>query len=213
MTYLARFPINKVRRGARKLLGSPQAMHAAVMSSFPPGAPPGRVLWRVDLDDNETALYVVSPEPPDFTHLIEQAGWPATPREPWQIGSYTGLLGRLAEGQAWAFRLRGNPVRAASDLGKRVPHVTADQQCQWLRERAPRLGFSIPETDGTPAVVVSDRQRISFRRGPDTVTLSTARFDGLLHVEDADSFRSSLINGIGRAKGYGCGLMTIIRPT
>ncbi|MEW2132979.1 type I-E CRISPR-associated protein Cas6/Cse3/CasE [Streptomyces sp. NPDC005435] len=33
--FLSRFRINTARPGARRLLSSPQAMHAAVMSSFP----------------------------------------------------------------------------------------------------------------------------------------------------------------------------------
>ncbi len=33
--FLTRFRVNTARSGARRLLSSPQAMHAAVMSSFP----------------------------------------------------------------------------------------------------------------------------------------------------------------------------------
>ncbi|MEU0744125.1 type I-E CRISPR-associated protein Cas6/Cse3/CasE, partial [Streptomyces sp. NPDC006134] len=33
--FLSRFRVNTARPGARRLLSSPQAMHAAVMSSFP----------------------------------------------------------------------------------------------------------------------------------------------------------------------------------
>ena len=36
MTYFSRFMINPQRRGAWKLLRSPQAMHAAVMATLPP---------------------------------------------------------------------------------------------------------------------------------------------------------------------------------
>ncbi|MBB1246872.1 type I-E CRISPR-associated protein Cas6/Cse3/CasE, partial [Streptomyces durbertensis] len=55
--YLTRFRVNTARAGARRLLSSPQALHAAVMSSFPallPASSPGespagaRVLWRLD---------------------------------------------------------------------------------------------------------------------------------------------------------------------
>lgn len=74
MPLLSKVPINRARRGAHKLLGSPQAMHAAVMSSYPPAAheSPDRILWRVD-DDGAglTSLIVVSPHRPDFTALIE----------------------------------------------------------------------------------------------------------------------------------------------
>jgi len=61
--YLTRFEINKARRGAKKLLGSPQAMHAAVMSAFAaanPG-PDGRVLWRADAGEVPTRRLIVRP--------------------------------------------------------------------------------------------------------------------------------------------------------
>ena len=43
------------------------------------------------------------------------------------------------------------------------------------------------------------------------MTLRVVQFDGVLTVEDADRLRQSLQDGMGRAKGYGCGLMTL-RP-
>ena len=34
-------------------------------------------------------------------------------------------------------------------------------------------------------------------------------FEGVLTVTDADAFRNALVNGIGREKAYGMGLLTI----
>ena len=78
--YLTKCEINPARRDARKLLGSPQAMHAAVMAAFPRAvtAEEGRALWRLDEVRAGTYLYVVSPWKPDLTHVVEQAGWPTT---------------------------------------------------------------------------------------------------------------------------------------
>lgn len=212
--YLTRFPINRARRGAQKLLGSPQAMHAAVLSGFPPANGPseGRVLWRVDRDGPATLLYILSPDRPDLTHLVEQAGWPISDLEPWETRSYDGLLDRLQEGQRWAFRLRGNPVKAAKDIGKRVAHVTVAQQINWLLARSENHGFVVPVGETGPAVTVTERGVVSFGRNGSRVTLSTAQFDGVLDDEDVAALRLALVAGIGRAKGYGCGLLTIVRP-
>lgn len=212
--HLTRFAINTARRGAQKLLGSPRAMHAAVLCGFSPSAntDAGRVLWRVDRDGPHVWLYIVSPETPDLTHLVEQAGWP-TAADPWQTRSYRAFLDDLTAGQLWSFRLRANPVKQARDIGARVAHVTADQQRGWLMDRLPRLGFSIPEAaPSVPAVVVSDRQRRDFRKESATVTLATAQFDGVLRVEDAELMRQTLCHGVGRGKAYGCGLMTLVQP-
>lgn len=212
--YLTRFPVNRARRGAQKLLGSPQAMHAAVLSGFPPSAPSseGRVLWRIDRDGPATLLYVLSPARPDLTHLVEQAGWPMSDVEPWQTRSYDGLLDRLAKGQQWAFRLRANPVKMAKDIGKRVGHVTVAQQVEWLLSRCEAHGFVVPNGETGPGVRVTERGTTSFGRSGARVTLSTAQYDGVLEIQDVPAMRSALVNGIGRAKGYGCGLLTIVRP-
>ena len=215
--YFTRMALNPARRGTRFLQASPQAMHAAVLSAFPPGVSTqnteGRVLWRLDQSKHEIYLYVVSPESPDLTHLIEQAGWPTS--STWQTRDYAPMLGQITTGQHYAFRLVGNPVRQPREAelgGKRVGHVTAAQQQGWLLDRAEQSGFRVLEAAmGMPALVVSDRDVKKFSRGSATVTLSTARFDGQLEVSDAGLLRQSLTGGIGPAKGYGCGLMTLAR--
>lgn len=212
---LTRLALNRARRGTQRLTSSPQRMHAAVLESFPPGSrdeSDGRILWRVDRGDTNLILYVLSPTQPDLTHVVEQAGWPTL--STWETINYLPMINGLADGQTWRFRLQANPVKYATDAGKIVPHLTAAQQIQWLIARAESRGFQVPLLEnGEPAVQVSDRQRISFRRGEGTVTLATARFDGILEIKDSAVFRNSIANGIGRAKGYGCGLLTLARSS
>lgn len=218
--YLTRFRINVARRGARKLLGSPQAMHAAVLAGF---ARPedhtrhdARTLWRLDqTHDHQTLLYIVSPGRPDLTHLVEQAGWPTT--DTWDTRSYDGLLNTLAKGQTWAFRLTANPTRSgrkndgAPDT-QRFGAVTVEQQVAWLTKRAEANGFLIArQSDGQLNLTVHGRHTLTFTRGRGQrpVTLVTATYDGVLHVEDPDLLRRVLCNGIGHARAYGCGLLTL----
>ena len=218
--YLTRFAVNPARRGSRKLLSSPHALHAAILSGFPPdlGHPDptleGRVLWRLDRGlDHSTLLYISSPTPPDLTHLVEQAGWPTT--QAWETRDYEPMLSRLEAGQRWAFRLTANPVRhvrTQDSDAKTKPrgHVTADQQLGWLLSRTATLGIDVhPPQEESPAVLVSDRRTTRFGRNGSTVTLVTATFDGRLHVTDASLLRQALVNGVGRAKGYGCGMLTL----
>lgn len=218
--YLTRFAINPARRGSRKLLASPHAMHAAVLSGFatdataPRTVDVGRVLWRVDRGpDAFTLLYIASPEPPDLTHLVEQAGWPTT--QTWDTRDYRPLLDRLDVGQFWGFRLAANPVRHVrmnSNETRTKPHghVTADQQVGWLLARTKALGINVtPGADGSPAVLVHDRRTMRFARNGATVTLVTATFDGVLQIADPVLLRRALVQGVGRAKGYGCGMLTL----
>ncbi len=218
--FLTQMPLNPQRRTTRELVSSPQRMHAAVLSGFLPGtAERERVLWRLDESDRHTLnLFIVSATEPSLEAMVEQAGWQTQPV--WRSADYRRFLERLEGGQRWVFRLRANPVisvrPANGGRGQRVPLARVTEQEAWLLERAPRLGFTVVEGDqGRPNLQVSDRRRDAFRRGwgPDarTVTLATARFDGVLEVSDPSALRSTLVQGVGSAKGYGCGLMTLAR--
>lgn len=206
---LTRAFLNARREGARKLLGSPQAMHAAILSGFPPGIDPGRPLWRVDADDPlRPALYVLSAEQPDLTHVEEQAGWPTRPTT--RSASYEPVLEAVSEGSRWAFRLSANPVHRATINGqsKVVAHVTVAQQIRWLTERQDAMGVDLG-TEEDPTFTLIRREVRKFRRDGGTVTLAVASFEGALRVKDPDRLREALTVGVGRAKAYGCGLMTL----
>ncbi|MDQ1123858.1 type I-E CRISPR-associated protein Cas6/Cse3/CasE [Microbacterium trichothecenolyticum] len=226
--FLSRVRLNPARRSSRPVLASPHVLHAAVLAAFPDPSPraTGRVLWRLDTDATSATVYVVSPEQPDFTHLVEQAGWPSLP-EGWIVRPYGPLLSRITQGQHYRFRLTANPVRSTRSpesesgaRGKVFGHVTVAQQTDWLLSRAERLGFAIARTSAghdtderplvpAPHLSVTNSGTVSFSRRETRVTLRVATYEGLLEVTSPEDFRRTLTHGIGRAKGYGCGLLTI----
>lgn len=218
--HLSKMDLNPARRESRLLLASPQRLHAAVLAGFPPDTATaddtGRVLWRVDRHDHRATLYATSPGRPDFTHLVEQAGWPT--QSTWRTQEYDPFLGRLTRGQRWFFRLTANPVHHVrskdGEPTKPIGHVTAHHQQEWLMSRMSKLGFRVvDDSDGVPGLVVSGRRDVAFARGDSEsrhrVRLVVATFEGVLEIEDADALREALTHGIGRARGYGCGLMTL----
>lgn len=208
--------MNTTRRSALALLASPHRIHAAVLSGFPDtrptqGAEPatnGRVLWRIDRNGSDTSLYVVSPEPPDFSSLVAQAGWTYA-AEPARTADYSPFLERLEPGQEWGFRLTANPVTTTMDHSKgkkvRVPHVTVAQQTKWFTDRADANGFTATN------VLIDDRRQLEFQRNGKKVTLASVSYRGSLTVMDPVLLRGLLANGIGKAKGYGFGLMTLAK--
>lgn len=214
MTTLTRILINPASRGGGRLLTRPQAMHAAVRACFPPDLEErhGRVLWRLDANANTYTLYIVGPEEPDRAVIVDQAGWASRPGE---TADYGRFLDSLVTNQEWAFRLTANPVRSlpsnGAGRGRVVPHVTPEQQVEWLRTQQDRHGFDLID------VRVDRRRDLAFVKGrPDEkqrVTLRTAQFNGLLRVTDPHALRSALVLGIGRGRAYGCGLLTLARPT
>ncbi|MGI6085016.1 MAG: type I-E CRISPR-associated protein Cas6/Cse3/CasE [Acetivibrionales bacterium] len=214
--YLSRVALNTKRKNTMVALSSPQKIHAAVENSFPPDAINKiRNLWRIDRLGKDLFLLVLSNVKPDFTHIIEQFGWPESEQK-WETRDYSILLERIKTGQRWQFRLLANPVHSVKQTDKLSPHeqtkrskiyahVTVKQQGKWLLDRAAKNGFSIQE--GNFSVI--HREVKKFRRHGKIVTLGIATFEGILEVTDVTLFLRTLTNGIGRAKAYGCGMLTI----
>lgn len=217
--FLTRIDVNPARRKSRELLANPEAMHARVMRACAGtvGLSEGRVLWRIDQDQDRVALYVSSPGNPMIEELNNEIGWADTSFA--KTANYEPFLNKLRIGQTYAFRLTANPTHLVTENGRkhRYGHVTESQQRQWFLDRSELNGFNVrsavPDSgpDPIPEVVVHDRTIRTFRRQGRPVTIAMASFSGWLDVTDVELLRSALTAGIGRAKAYGCGLLTLAR--
>lgn len=203
-----------------RALASPQVIHGAVESCFNPHiAEPDvsreRLLWRVDYVADKCYLLLLSEEKPNLAVLVHQFGH-SDVQSSGETKEYLPFLEKLQNGQRWQFRLRANPVRNSaketdkSGRGKVFAHVTAEQQIQWLMARAEACGIALKQEEFT--IVHTDWKRFyKGSRGQHQIVLRTATFEGILSITDVERFRLSLTRGIGKAKAYGCGLMTIMR--
>lgn len=220
--FLTRFNINPRTQLGARYLQNPQKVHAAIYGAMPTqpvvSTEGGRPLWRMDCGDPKApVLWVVSPERPAFDQLADEAGRAVEGRV-YQTRPYVSFLDRLAEGQVYAFRLAANASHSGrrsveSAQTQRFGHVTAAQQLQWLLLRSDRSGFSFPLTAGNePDVAVVGQRKSSFRRDQGRVTVTVSEFMGHLQVIDPNALRHTLTSGIGHARAYGCGLLTLALP-
>lgn len=246
MTYLSRIRINPLRAESRRLLASPRAMRGAVLGGVPDQPTEERVLWRLDSDEpRRPALYVLTTSKPDWSHIVENAGWPDADGEHATIRDYTPLLAQIAIGRQFAFRLTANPVQNTAAPVKpstiqteqtargerrrsyRLGHRTATEQLRWFLDRTSRWGFQVPpartdppapglahdhaEDEPANEVRITARDRKSFNKngGGMPVVLHTVMYEGHLQVTDAQLLTQHLLGGIGPAKAYGCGLLTL----
>ncbi|WP_313006783.1 type I-E CRISPR-associated protein Cas6/Cse3/CasE [Corynebacterium variabile] len=213
--YLSRMYLNPQRRHCRALLANPEMLHAAVLSSFPPGTDAvsdnGRVLWSIDRSGDKTALWMLSPAVPSFEHLQEQAGW--SQQQTWETRDYSGLIGQLMKGQQYAFRLVANPIHIVTEGGmkKRRVHQKPEFQLQWLLDRQEAMGVKFLREEDAVAATVTGSERLVFNRKGRNVTLVRVVYQGLLEVTDRDLLEQTLISGIGKGKAYGCGLLTLAK--
>lgn len=209
--YLSRVKLDTARRGTMAALAAPQRFHGAVESAFP--GPRARRLWRLDKLGGDLYLLLVSEERPQLQAVAGQFGFPDDPLAA-QTRDYAPFLDRLRVGSRWHFRLTANPTRSVPNHGDAAArgaikaHCTPEYQGKWLRDRAETHGFSLKEGD----FAVTAQRRLRFQKGGEdrrTVYILSATFEGVLTVTDAELFKKTLIQGIGRGKAYGQGLLTI----
>lgn len=216
--FLSRVEINRYRKETIRALESPQIMHAAIAASFPSAemAVSGRILWRIDSIGKATYILVQSGIRPDFTHIVEQFGLPAS-NQAWDTIDISDFLESIENDQMWRFRLRANPVHSVkipdnnNSRGKIFAHLTVKQQEDWLISRVQKNGFNIVKSAEEYCVSIKEIEPMKFKRDGDKVTINAVTFEGTLVVEERDLFINSIKNGIGRAKAYGCGLLTIAK--
>lgn len=107
-----------------------------------------------------------------------------------------------AEGTKYHFRLAAYPSHSVKPNGEQgrghvVPHVTVDYQKKWLAERSEKHGFSLLQFD----IVARSIKR--FFHYKQQVSFTMVVFEGVIEITDAESFRSTLVQGIGREKHLG----------
>lgn len=186
------------------------AHHRLIWAAFA-GDPQGRrdFLWRAM---EPGSFLVLSPRPPDRSPLFEP---PQT--QPFAPD--------LRAGDRLAFVLRANAARTVTGADGRKRHrdvvmealhglprgERAEARMQlaqpagkaWLSAQGERAGFNLQYAEATAYRVLEPRHN-----GPRFGVLD---LEGVIEVTDPAAFLPRLIQGFGRAKAFGCGLMLIRR--
>ncbi len=205
--YLSRIPLDTSRRKTQAALLSPSKIHGAVEEAF--SEKHSRKLWRIDTLRGETYLLILSASKPDLQSIAVQFGYRDAVGE---SKEYERLLERICEDSVWQFRLVANPTRSVSQesgRGKIQAYLLRDDQMKWLVRQAEKRGFSVY----TDTLRILDPVWKSFQKRSDDhkykVHIFQVTFEGYLKVEDAGLFKKTLIEGVGRGKAYGMGLLTV----
>lgn len=208
MYYISRVEIDTENRRKIAELTHLGAYHNWVEKSFPKEFAAGersRKLWRIDQLNGKSYLLIVSKSEPDMVQL-EAYGVPETG----QCKTYDAFLQGLAHGQKMSFRLTANPVRAVKKDNQRgiiYPHITVEKQLEYLEKRAEKLGFSLV---GQNYQIVQRDFPILRKKGGKNIKLARAIYEGYLIIENAEVFKKTLTEGVGKEKAYGFGMMTVI---
>ncbi len=211
--YLSRLQLNPTSRTLwRNVVDQPYRLHQLVMQGFPDGVDreSANVLHRLDQSHTGLMLLVQSNIQPDWDSLNPDLLLPTDPFDPLPNPTIQTLtdLG-LQNGRILTFRLRANPtikkVRR-DDKGNRrnsnrVPLVREDKQLAWLKQKAKQSGFCLLDANINP-----EGKQADYRK---KLMIYTILVNGRLQITNATLFNQALKQGIGPAKAFGCGLLSL----
>jgi CRISPR system Cascade subunit CasE len=216
--YLSRVRLDTRLPAARQALLDVHACHQGIMQAYPDGLGAGararlRVLWREE-SVTPPLLLVQSGVEPDAEVLRAALGAADV-----QVKRIDERLRAVIEpGSRWVFRLVANATRKIDTRsspdgsrrhGRRVPLRRETDRLSWLERRLDVAGAELVEAGGVPDVEIRGPLHRTGRRGQGVITLEGLDYRGQLLVRDPERFVRSVAEGIGPAKAYGFGLLTL----
>ncbi|WP_031158147.1 type I-E CRISPR-associated protein Cas6/Cse3/CasE [Streptosporangium roseum] len=190
------------RQDVNNDLADPDRLHKRMMLLVPDemggeARAQAGVLFRVEDTRNGLQLLVQSSMKPDLSRLPDGYGEIA-------LRELDGLLSRLTMGTSVHYRIDANPSKR---LGKNAGPKTGKIQAlrgaaaeEWWVARAAANGLAV-------STVSSQSQKDIRAKG--SVRHAVVRFDGSAVVTDPEAVRMAVLQGIGRGKAYGCGLLSL----
>lgn len=171
-------------------------IHGFVEDMFPGDAaqtPRIRHLWRLSMD--KSTLYVLSKRKPNL-HVAKRLSLNT------RVYNYDNVLNSLKQDQVWGFSLAANTVKQKRHTKQAL--TNKQDQLNWLLERQNRFGFKVIDKPNFYTEILSLRHQ---NCAPSSI--QKTEFAGKLQITDLDKFKDAVINGIGREKAYGFGLLML----
>jgi CRISPR system Cascade subunit CasE len=221
---LSRLVLHPLHREVAAAVRDAQRLHQMVQLGFGPAGAAGpraahEILYRLEVDSGTggLVLLVQSPAAPDWS-LLPPGLLAAVDGPNPASRSLEPMLRELAVGMRLRFRLRANVTRKIKTKsvdgtrcnGTRVPLRSDEARVAWLARKGAAAGFALaPSDQGVPDLVIGREDTVRGTHGRLPLTFEAVRFDGRLRITDVERFRAALRAGIGPAKAYGFGLLSL----
>ncbi|QNP67985.1 type I-E CRISPR-associated protein Cas6/Cse3/CasE [Streptomyces genisteinicus] len=208
---IARIRLNPHSQDVQRDLRDATQMHRTVMRMVPDhlGESPRHqtgLLYRLDETDTTSTLLVQAAQLDP--HRLPTGYGTA------DIKSLSPMFTALRKGLGVRYRIVVNPAKRErlptehkGQRGRIVP-LTGPDADQWWNRRATDAGLTLHTLTPTSTEPVRPRTSNAPR-----MRHSLLRYDGTATVTDPDALRDALLNGIGRAKPYGAGLLSLAPAT
>jgi CRISPR system Cascade subunit CasE len=201
--YLTKLTLNLRNAQARRDLGDAYEMHRTLARAFAPD-PHSRLprfLWRLEVAADSVqspAVLVQSDAPADWAILEQLPKYLGRTAETKRVE-----VARLVrQDRRYRFRLLANPTVCRQ--GKRLALLNQKDQMAWMERQGEHHGFSIQSLTISPHELLN-----SSRDGKPPICIQRVRFEGFLAVRRTAAFEQALTAGIGPAKAFGCGLLSV----
>jgi len=186
-------------------------------------------LWR---EGRPGEFYVLSERKPDDRHDLFRVDPPQVFAPSLRVGDRLGFVLRVnaTVSRSSGPGRRGKPCDIVMDAIRSTPQggrtearkgLLNQVAIKWMSERGAKCGFALPEQANDenadpmhlgPLQVLGYRtMRMDRRNGKQKLSVGVLDLQGELEVRDPTLFLTSVKDGFGRAKAFGCGLMLIKR--
>lgn len=214
--YLSRLILNPRSRQVQSEVEDAYQMHRTILRAFTASLPDEaeRVLFRLEInpDSGIPVILVQSQNQPDW-------GWLSAPDNKYllhEIPDNPAVKAfdlNLVTGQELRFRLKANPTVKISardkeaENGKRMGLIREEDQISWLTKKLHTAGCHLLQVQ-----VNALGQVVGWRKEGDQlskISFHAVQYDGLLKVEDQAQLLKHINTGIGSAKAFGFGLLSL----
>ena len=207
--FLTRVELDLEKSKTKRGLVNPNMFHACIAKICDPmdrDSAERRYLWRVDDLNGKKYILVLTPEKPDMSPFIDEFGKAGTVAE---TKPYEKLLERTKNYTNWFFRLPANPSKYEKETKKRKALCDFDSQMDWLIRKGKQNGFMVIRS----TVAIQPMDTIRFFKSDRTtlVQIPAVTYSGVLRITDETAFKTALTRGVGRGRGYGLGMLTVIK--
>ncbi len=201
--FLSQLALNLRHRRAQRDLSDRYELHRSLLRAFPARLPAAeRVLYRVEQTRRQPyALILVQSQ---TLPAWDQAERLNTPGYLVKLPALRQFEPRIESGLRLRFRLQANPTFKRA--GKRYAIYGDEALMRWLQRKGAAHGFAVEPLD-----VRSAKLGKLHGKGRQQ-TWHVVQFDGWLQVQQPEAFSAALRSGIGSAKAFGCGLLSVPHP-
>ncbi len=207
--YLSQLILNPKDRRVQREIANPYELHRSLMQGFPDDLEPDneRVLFRLEphRQDHQLILLVQSWNLPDWTWLAEPGARSYLAPTSLPNPAVKSFDLQLKADQVLAFRLRGNPTVKRD--GKRFGLYHEDEQAEWIERKVNQSGCRLLSARTTRKEILN--AVIPRPSATHEAKLLSVLFDGHLRVKDPERLFAAVRNGVGSAKAFGFGLLSL----